>query len=55
MPIKEIKTYKCLLEINNFFETKIVLALQNPYVLNNFKILKKEDLQIYPTLILDEI
>ena len=53
--IKDINTYKCLLEINIFFETKIVLALQYPYVLNNFIRLRTEDLQTYPTFILEEI
>ena len=31
--------------INNFLESKIVFALQYPYVLNNFKIFKNDDLE----------
>ena len=49
------KTKKCRLEINNFFEIKIVLALQKPYVLNNLIIFLNEDLQTYETLIDAEI
>ena len=53
--IKARKTKKCLLEINNFFETNIVFVLQKPYVLNSLKVFKNDSLQRYSSLILDEI